>query len=80
VGQIIPLEFSVADAGLEIGAGAGGGLARRFLKPAEQTPLSALRGGRIDAGGGIPGWRGEHVAWVRADGGPRRLAAAHGCG
>jgi len=47
------VEFSAADAGVEIGAGAGDGCTV-VMKPAEQTPLTALRVGELMLEAGFP--------------------------
>ena len=46
-----PVELPAADGGLEAGAGAGAGCTV-VLKPAEQTPLTALRIGELALRGG----------------------------
>ena len=48
-----PLELPAADGGLEDRPGAGGGL-HVVLKPAEQTPLTALRLGELALEAGLP--------------------------
>ena len=52
-GADYPVEFSVADGGLEAGPGAGYGM-RVVLKPAEQTPLILPAFGRTGSGSRLP--------------------------
>ena len=53
VGQIIPVELPAADAGVEVGPGPGDRHCI-VLKPAEQTPLTALRVARLAQEAGFP--------------------------
>ena len=68
VGQIIPWNFPLLMAAWKLAPALASGCTV-VLKPAEQTPLSALRSGRADYGSRIPGWRGQHRSGIRRDGG-----------
>ena len=59
VGQIIPWNFPFLMAAWKLGPALATGCTV-VLKPAEETPLSALRLGELISGGGISRWRGEH--------------------
>ena len=59
VGQIIPWNFPLLMAAWKLGVALAAGNCV-VLKPAEQTPLSALRLGDLFAGGRVPRRRGEH--------------------
>ena len=59
VGQIIPWNFPFLMAAWKLGPALATGCTV-VLKPAEETPLSALRLGELISGRGIPRWRGEH--------------------
>jgi phenylacetaldehyde dehydrogenase len=54
VGQIIPWNFPLIIGSVETGPGAGDRLHACVLKPAEQTPLTALRLGEILIEAGLP--------------------------
>ena len=59
VGQIIPWNFPLLMAAWKLGPALAAGCTV-VLKPAEQTPLSALRLGELTAGSGIPRRRRQH--------------------
>src|SRR5271157_6569299 len=72
------VEFSAADAGVEVGAGAGDGVYGDLEACGANAAERAARG-RIDIGGGVPRGRGEHFAGIWTDGG-RSDRSTHGCG
>ena len=59
VGQIIPWNFPLMMAAWKLAPALAAGCTV-VLKPAEQTPLTALRLGAADPGGRLPGRRGQH--------------------
>ena len=61
VGQIIPWNFPLLMQAWKLGPALATGCTM-VLKPAEQTPLTALRVGRTDRGSRVPGRRGQHPA------------------
>ena len=64
VGQIIPWNFPLLMAAWKLGPALAAGCCV-VLKPAEQTPLSALRLGELIQEAGIPGRRGKYCLWLR---------------
>ena len=66
VGQIIPWNFPLLMAAWKLGAALACGNTV-VLKPAEQTPLSALRLGELLEEAGIPAGRGQHRHRLRRD-------------
>ena len=72
------VEFSVADAGVETGAGAGDRKHGGDEAGRADAAHRAARG-RIDSGSGISGRRGEPAAGLRTHG-RRGHRQAHGCG
>ena len=68
VGQIIPWNFPLLMAAWKLGPALATGNCV-VLKPAEQTPLSALAAGSADPGGRHPRWRGQRRHRLRRDGG-----------
>ncbi len=66
VGQIIPWNFPLLMAAWKLGPALATGNTV-VLKPAEQTPLTALRLGELIQQAGLPGWRGQHRPGLRRD-------------
>ena len=66
-GQIIPWNFPLLMASWKLGPALACGNTC-VLKPAEQTPLTALRLGELLQEAGVPGRRGQHRARLRTDG------------
>ena len=71
VGQIIPWNFPLLMAAWKLGPALATGNCV-VLKPAEQTPLSALLLARLIQEAGIPDWRRQRGHRLRRDGGRRR--------
>ncbi len=67
VGQIIPWNFPLLMAAWKLGPALAAGCCV-VLKPAEQTPLTALRLGELIQEAGIPGWRRQHCPRLRRNG------------
>ena len=76
VGQIIPWNFPLLMQAWKLAPALATGNTV-VMKPAEQTPLTALRVARTDHGSRLPRWRGEYAAGLRSDG-RRGHRAAHG--
>ena len=66
VGQIIPWNFPLLMAAWKLGPALAAGCTV-VLKPAEQTPLTALRLGELIARGRLPGRRRQHRHRLRRD-------------
>ena len=77
VGQIIPWNFPLMMASWKLGPALATGCCV-VLKPAEQTPLSALLLGRIDSGSGHSGRRRQHRSRLRRNR-RRRARRASAC-
>ena len=77
VGQIIPWNFPLLMAAWKLGPALATGCTV-VLKPAEQTPLSALRLGELIMEAGFPGGRRQHRPGLRRDRG-RRAGGASRC-
>ena len=75
VGQIIPWNFPLMMAAWKLAPALAAGCTI-VLKPAEQTPLSALRLGELIAEAGIPGRRRQHRHRLRRDGRRRARRAS----
>ena len=75
VGQIIPWNFPLLMAAWKLGPALAAGCTV-VLKPAEQTPLSALRLGELIQEAGLPGRRRQHRHRLRRDGGAALAAHA----
>ena len=74
--QIIPWNFPLLMQAWKLGPALATGYTV-VMKPAEQTPLSALRVGELALEAGFPRGRREHAAGLRPDGG-RGAGPAHG--
>jgi len=61
VGQIIPWNFPLLMAAWKLGPALATGNTGWFLKPAEQTPLTALRLGECVSGSRLSRWRGRYI-------------------
>ena len=68
VAQIIPWNFPLVMAAWKLGPALAGGCTC-ILKPAEQTPLTALRLGELIIEAGFPAGRREHTHGLRRDDG-----------
>ena len=66
VAQIVPWNFPLAMAAWKLGPALAAGCTC-VLKPAEQTPMSALRLARAHPGSRVPAGRGEHPHRQRRD-------------
>ena len=64
VAQIIPWNFPLVMAAWKLGPALAAGCTC-VLKPAEQTPLTALRLGELIVEAGFPRWRREHTHRLR---------------
>ena len=67
VGQIIPWNFPLLMQAWKLAPALATGNTV-VMKPAEQTPLTALARGRTDHRSRFPGRRGQHAAGLRSDG------------
>ena len=67
MGQIIPWNFPLLMAAWKLAPALAAGCTI-VLKPAEQTPLTALRLGELIQEAGIPGRRGEYRSGLWRDG------------